>query len=195
MKNLWILPDKNQNGLALTVAESYIAPLNELTDLSKLPQVLNLGMPEEIVRAKPDISKILYAQFVKLENGKSVFSITAPAGTDLNGRIVFITNLQFLELNETPTLPPVKPINLPDDVKDWSKQFDDVSSESFENIREMLDAVQKRPYASSFASERLAKAKFTPDWMPKKKLKAQAQLVIFFALFLSLSCIIFIFNQ
>lgn len=192
MKNIWILPDKKQNGLALAVIENKIAPLNELIDLSKLPKVLNLGIPEELVRAKADVTNFLYAQFVKLENEKSVFSITAPAGTDVNGRIVFITNLQLLELNETPILPPAKLTNLPDDVKDWAKQFDDVTSASFENINEMLDAVQNRPYSRSFASERLSKARFTPDWMPKKKIKAKTLFVIFLALILSIFFMIFI---
>lgn len=168
MRNIWLIPDREQDGLTRSIEDERISSLNELIDLKLLPPVLVLGIPEEISRAHSN-GKFIYAQFVTLKNLDRVFCLSAPAGTDRSGRMVFITNLQILTPTEEPAIPPKRPSNFPTDLNPWVEQFSNTKSSEYEPVYKMLEACRHNAWKKSFSSERLQKSKFMPDWMPQKK--------------------------
>lgn len=200
MKNIWIIPDRHQNGLTYAIDAETIAPLTELVNVKRIPPELVIGIPEEILRKNSDIG-FLYAQCAKLLTDSNqaegyAFCISTPAGTDRSGRIVCITNLQILDSAESPTLPPERPSGFPHDLIIWTEGFDDIQSGTYRPVFQMLEARCKRSSLRSFSSERLRNSRFTPDWMPQKKsTKFTRVIVVATILSLLILWIIFLFHQ
>lgn len=173
MRNIWLMPDREQDGMAYAIDGERVAPFNEIIDLKTLPPELVIGIPEEILRRNND-KNFIYAQLAKLRNnldkdGNYVFCLSSPAGYDKSGRVVFITNVQILSPIDDPIIPPKRPSGFPSNLDIWAERFDDTESSAYDPVFQMLDARLNNPSAKSFSSERLQKSRFTPDWMPQKK--------------------------
>lgn len=174
MRNIWLIPDREQDGQAYAIDGDRIAPLNEILNLKLLPPELVIGIPEEIIRENHG-RNFIFAQLAKLKNDENysdewAFCLSSPAGIDKSGRVIFITNLQIISKNEEPTIPPPRPSNFPSDLNILAKQFDDERSSAYYPVKKMINARNENPIAKSFASEMIKKSRFTPDWMPKKNL-------------------------
>lgn len=171
MRNLWLLPDRHQDGLARTVENNRVASLNDLLDLRMLPPELVLGIPEEVVR-RNDKDNHVFGQYAKLPSGAHAFCLSCAAGEDVSGRTVFITNLQILSLGEAPQIPPRLPLGLPPEEGRFAQELCMRTAAVYRPIQEMLEAVSNLPLAKTFASERLLHTRFKPDWVPKKKVNS-----------------------
>lgn len=172
MRSIWLLPDRDQTGSIQAVENEQTYNLHEVISLKELPPELVLGIPEEIYRSKSG-EFFLFAQFVFLGSGSRVFCLSAPAGRDISGRIVSISNIQFLEEGEEPNLKFLAPKTLPNEDK---KIINTINSGQKENnldlfgaVNKMLAAVKQAKNARSFSSETLILARNKPDWMPQKK--------------------------
>lgn len=172
MRSIWLLPDRDQTGRIQAVEDERTYSLHELISLKELPPAFVLGIPEEIYRSKSG-EFFLFAQFVFLASGSRVFCLSAPAGRDISGRMVSISNLQFLEEGEEPSLKFLAPKILPNEDK---KIINTISLGQKENnlelfgaVNKMLEAVKQAKNARSFSSEALILARNKPDWMPQKK--------------------------
>ena len=174
MRSIWLIPDRQQTGVVYAIENGKRLLIHELIDVKTLPLELVLGIPEEIFRAKEE-NYFLFAQFARIEDEKSIFCLSAPAGNDKDGRKVSITNIQILEGNEKPILSPKIPndCTLLDDIdkKELEKMVSEIDNDTSSNdsIHRMLKAIQSNVRAKSFASEDLIVATNKPDWMPKKK--------------------------
>jgi len=172
MRSIWLLPDRDQTGRIQAVEDESIYSLHELISLKELPPAFVLGIPEEIYRSKSG-EFFLFAQFIFLASGSRVFCLSAPAGRDISGRIVSMSNLQFLEEGEEPNLKFLAPKILPNEDKKiintiFSGQKEN-NLELFGAVNKMLEAVKQARNARSFSSEPLILARNKPDWMPQKK--------------------------
>ncbi|MBN3183032.1 hypothetical protein H5A18_14105 [Pectobacterium brasiliense] len=172
MRSIWLLPDRKQTGCVSALENGITHNLHELIDLSILPPELILGIPEELFRTKLE-QDFLFGQFVILTSGERIFCISAPAGRDISGRIVSISNLQILGRKEEASLNFSVPSNTSEeDVKIINEVFVNKKNDSFkkfESINLMLDAVMAVKRARSFASETLIQSSNKPEWMPQKK--------------------------
>lgn len=172
MRSIWLLPDRKQTGCISALENGVTHKLHELIDLSTLPPELILGIPEELFRTKLD-HDFLFGQFVILTSSERIFCISAPAGKDISGRIVSISNLQILGRKEEANLNFSVPSNTSEeDVKIINEVFVNQKNDSLkklESINLMLDAVMVVKKARSFASETLILSSNKPEWMPQKK--------------------------
>ncbi|WP_144244726.1 hypothetical protein [Pluralibacter gergoviae] len=172
MRSIWLLPDRKQTGCVIALENGVNHNLHELIDLSTLPRELTLGIPEELFRKKSN-HDFLFGQFVILASGERIFCISAPAGKDISGRIVSISNLQILDKKEKANLSFSVPPNTPlEDEKIINEVFineENFSIKKFEPIKLMLDAVAVVKRARSFSSEKLVLSSNKPEWMPQKK--------------------------
>lgn len=172
MRSIWLLPDRSQTGRIQAVEDENTSSLHELISLKELPPEFVLGIPEEIYRSKPG-ELLLFAQFAFLASGSRIFCLSAPAGRDISGRIVSISNLQFLGEGEEPNLTPAPPKNLPNEDRKIINQIysgrKENNSDLYESVNKMLVAVKQVKNARSFSSETLTLARNKPDWMPQKK--------------------------
>ncbi|QET55306.1 hypothetical protein FOB25_02210 [Citrobacter portucalensis] len=172
MRSIWLLPDRKQTGCVIALENGVNHNLHELIDLSTLPPELILGIPEELFRKKLDHG-FLFGQFVILTSGERIFCISAPAGKDISGRTVSISNLQILDKNEEANLIFSLPSNTTrEDEKIINEVFVNKGSDflkKFEPINLMLNAVAVVKRARSFSSETLVLSSNKPEWMPQKK--------------------------
>lgn len=172
MRSIWLLPDRDQTGRIQAVEDECTYSLHELISLKELPPAFILGIPEEIYRSKSG-EFFLFAQFVFLTSGSRVFCLSAPAGRDISGRIVSISNLQFLEEGEEPNLKFFAPTIISSEDKRIINKISAGQKENnlelFGTVNKMLEAVKQAKKARSFSSETLILARNRPDWMPQKK--------------------------
>lgn len=181
MRNLWILPDRNQDGMSPTLENEHIHPISEIVKLQDFPPELVLGIPEEILRANSE-NLFIYGQFAKLATGGTAFCLSIPAGKDISGRKVFISNLQILASGEHPEVPPSPPANTPRQEREWVDQLVNGAPSLYAPIRSMLRATTINMHAKTFSSELLFTTRYKPDWMPKKKDAASNKAIIIAAL-------------
>ncbi|HHQ6722808.1 TPA: hypothetical protein ACSTNG_002582 [Serratia fonticola] len=172
MRCIWLLPDRKQSGCISALEDGITYNLHELIDLSALPPELILGIPEELFRTKIELN-FLFGQFMILNSGERIFCISAPAGRDISGRIVSISNLQILGRKEEPNLNFSAPLNTSDEdgeiIRDVFVKKSNDSLKKLEPINRMLKAVILVKKARSFASETLTVSSNKPGWMPQKK--------------------------
>ncbi|WP_447876538.1 hypothetical protein [Serratia fonticola] len=172
MRCIWLLPDRTQTGCISALEDGITHNLHELIDLSALPPELILGIPEELFRTKIEWD-FLFGQLMILNSDERIFCISAPAGRDISGRIVSISNLQILGEKEEPNLDFSVPLNTSnEDCEIIREAFVSKSNDylkKIEPINRMLKAVMLEKKARSFASETLAVSSNKPEWMPQKK--------------------------
>lgn len=176
MRNIWLLPDYQQVGTIYAVEGNSEKPFHDMVDLTMLPSALVLGIPEEIL-AKNMEDDFVFGQFCRTAFGTDFFSCSIRAGKDKTGRSVTLTNLQILDVNEKPEIPPIQNDKVHDEaavaahklVAALTRQ----SSRAGLSIIEMLEAVKMKRDISSFSSERLYCSANPPGWMPKKKIASR----------------------
>lgn len=186
-KNVWLLPDRKQSGRVQAIQDGRIEDAHKLINLSELPSALILGIPEEIFR-KNSGRFFIFSQFAILESGVRIFCISAPAGKDISGRMVAISNLQYLEHEEEPNLIPPSPISIgKEDEMAINRNIEHCQKnpEILSSTREMLTAAKKsrNKRRRTFSSEELSFAADKPDWMPQKKNKKIKIFQLIFLLF------------
>lgn len=170
MRSIWILPDRNQSGEMQVHEEGLTTRLCDALDLSRLPPSLVLGIPEEVLRHSPN-DECVYAQLAKM--GSSViFCLSVVCGRDKTGRMVTLTNIQVLNEDEWPQLPP-----LPFDPSDpqiverlssLESHFTLPEDPINRKVKEMLDAARTFQSLKTFSSDRLISSANKPDWMPAR---------------------------
>ncbi|MBC6558563.1 hypothetical protein TH59_08215 [Pantoea ananatis] len=172
MRCIWLLPDRTQTGCIRALEGGTIHNLHEHIDLSVLPPELILGIPEELFRTKLELN-FLFGQFTILNSGERIFCISAPAGRDISGRIVSISNLQILGEKEEPTLKFSVPSNISNEDREIITENFASQNENYlkklDPIKKMLNAVMLEKKTRSFSSETLISASNKPEWMPQKK--------------------------
>lgn len=172
MRNIWLLPDYSQSGTINAVEDEAIKPLHELIDLASLPQAIVLGIPEELLE-KYKNEDFVYSQFGKQKYGVGYFTCSARAGQDISGRSVCITNLQVLQKNEVPQLPPAQSTCAPESSRlPMQKLVEILSNDRNVNVAatvDMLAAARTEQQLLTFSSETLRRSANPHDWMPKKK--------------------------
>jgi hypothetical protein len=171
MRNLWLLPDREQSGAICVFENDEITFLHETVNLAELPPALVLGIPEELLIENQE-SDFLFGQFFRLKN-LDIFCCSGRAGKDISGRTVVVTNMQMLRKGEIPRVPPEFNSKASNDYVFFMKAITDIfldtQCESSKNILHMLTVVNNNIRLNSFSSERLSRAISKPDWMPSKK--------------------------
>lgn len=185
-RSLWILPDREQTGDLEVVESGRRHKLREALNVSALPRVLTLGVPEPVLQEYPD-ANLVYAQYVRSDSSEqSIFAISVRCGKDKSGRTVHLTGLLFLPPYQIPELPPDDPA-LPEEerqtLNDLHRRFNsmDVTDIWMESIRRMQRAIGNKPSLRSFANVYSASIYHQPEWVPnhKKKLLWLVALLLF----------------
>ncbi|MGX2951693.1 hypothetical protein ACWIUA_12480, partial [Ursidibacter sp. B-7004-1] len=113
MKNIWIFPDRDQNGNSISTDGDKIASLNELIDINLIPKSIILGIPKELI-TKNIGRKFIFAQYARINDNQNLLCLSIIAGTDKSNRTVYLTNLQIFSHNEKYAIPPIKTKNFPE---------------------------------------------------------------------------------
>lgn len=168
MRNIWLLPDTEQTGEIKALENESLTPLHEAIDLGLLPKFFVLGIPESIVRENQD-PDFMYAQYARIEDGKSVFSCSKRAGIDKSGRTIVLTNLQIINSGEHAIFPPPASVGVSQEIKNYMESFENKDASSVSDITLMLNAVDSSAGLKSFASARSVHAVNKPQWVPPRK--------------------------
>jgi len=200
MKYLLLLPDFYQSGEIKAWGEdmSLPVPVSICKDipLRELPDSFVLGIPESLLRANVE-QDFVYAQYARLNSKRSILSFSIRGGSDKSGRTVVLTILQLLGEGESLTFPPEAPLSLPLSI-DKKNEIEGrieamirrLQSESSENIKNMILAVEKYPKLRTFASEDTDSLARKPQWTPRKKKEFRSVVGILISFFLLVLLII-----
>lgn len=169
MRDIWLLPDREQTGTIQVFESGELKPLHEAVELSLLPMSFVLGIPEAVLRENPS-EGFVFSQYSRLSDNRAVFAVSKRAGLDQSGRSVVLTNLQWLEPEEHPVLPKGQTLEIFDKLRK-SKEIIEfaLDDNALENVRAMLYAVDSRPSIRSYASESMARSANRPEWSPRRK--------------------------
>ncbi len=182
---VWLLPNRDQTDKSVVSCRGRLTPLADVIDVAQLPNVLVLGIPEEVINREPE-EDVIYAQFVRQpELGRSIFCISVRCGHDRGGRIVLLTALQILSTGQEPSLE-LSDSSLPTDefvsatrLEQRLNKRDDKWSES---VHHLLEAVKADPNAMSFGNVALARTFYKPSWMPRNTTSINRFLVVLAAI-------------
>lgn len=105
MRAWWILPNRDQGDEILASDGETIVPLREVLDPKLRPEGFSHGVPAELLaKCGPKaLPEILFAQrFPHWQGNRQLFSVSAPAGADASGRVVYLGLVFILEAQERP---------------------------------------------------------------------------------------------
>ena len=194
MRNLWLIPDREQEGEISVLEGEKISLLHETLPLKKLPPALSFGIPKELL-LKNLSNNFIYAQFGRLKNGQNIFARSIRAGQDRSGRTVTLTELQILEKGESPKISVQVNANASDELQHFMLKMKNILSDpdniSRKKIDEMLNATKREQRPVTFSSELLTESVNKPDWTPRKKKIINNTLMIVLAVLL-ISLVIFL---
>lgn len=197
MRNLWLIPDRDHEGVISVLEGDKISPLHETLSLNKLPPALSFGIPKELL-LKYQSNDFVYAQFARLKSS-NIFVRSIRAGHDKSGRTVTLTELQLLEKGESPKVFVEVNPNATGQLLHFMEKMRSVLSDrqniSRRKIDEMLNATKELQWPDTFSSEYLTKSVNKPDWTPrKKKLINNTLLILLIVLFISVAIFLIYFT-
>jgi len=179
IKQIWIMPDYSQSDELEVISSNRKNKLCDEIDTHQLPNVLRLGVPQELIN-KYGSDEPIYSQLVRSED-KQYFSVSMCCGRDKDGRVIHLTYLEISNLEDSPTLDlPTK--WLPQAEKERAeivKQRIEQNTDRWTlGIKKMLEALCNKKEINSFANVETPKAYYSPEWTPQEANSRRFQLLI-----------------
>ena len=169
---LWLLPDRTQSGRVMAVESDEVVPVEQAIDILQLPPALVLGVPESVLREHSEPG-YLFGQLARLKDGRFIYCVSGRAGTDVGGRTVCMTSVQFLDGDVNPVIPePPGPSCVSSD--DWKfaeaicLALRQPETPGVREIRAMMDVARTGRF-STLASIDVPRNANQHEWTPGKK--------------------------